>query len=442
MLDQFLSFINKHNLIQPSQKVLLAVSGGMDSVVMCDLFSKAKINFVIAHCNFGLRGEESNEDEMFVKKLSIKYKVPFMVTTFQTADFAETEKISIQMAARILRYEWFEKIRKEQNCDYIATAHHQNDVLETVLLNLTKGTGIAGLHGIRIKNGHIIRPLLFAEKETIFDYVVENQVIWREDSSNESNKYQRNLIRNEVVPLLKQINPNLENTMQHTVERIAAVEDIFEQEIEMLRKQITWADTQAVFVNYKAIQTLSQPVIKLSELLKPYHFTYQQSQDIFEAFDKESGKIFLSPTHTLVKDRTELVITQKSLQSFVSQVITINDEELIIDNLKLTMGKPFERTEDFVVPTARKIACLDADKVRFPLQIRKWKEGDWFCPLGMNKKKLISDFLIDLKVPLNLKKEVYLLTSNGSVVWVMGMRIDDRFKVTDKTEKVVLLKIE
>ena len=442
MLDQFLSFINKHNLIQPSQKVLLAVSGGMDSVVMCDLFSKAKINFVIAHCNFGLRGEESNEDEMFVKKLSIKYKMPFMVTTFQTADFAETEKISIQMAARILRYEWFEKIRKEQNCDYIATAHHQNDVLETVLLNLTKGTGIAGLHGIRIKNGHIIRPLLFAEKETIFDYVVENQVIWREDSSNESNKYQRNLIRNEVVPLLKQINPNLENTMQHTVERIAAVEDIFEQEIEMLRKQITWADTQAVFVNYKAIQTLSQPVIKLSELLKPYHFTYQQSQDIFEAFDKESGKIFLSPTHTLVKDRTELVITQKSLQSFVSQVITIYDEELIIDNLKLTMGKPFERTEDFVVPTARKIACLDADKVRFPLQIRKWKEGDWFCPLGMNKKKLISDFLIDLKVPLNLKKEVYLLTSNGSVVWVMGMRIDDRFKVTDKTEKVVLLKIE
>jgi tRNA(Ile)-lysidine synthase len=442
MLDQFLSFINKHNLIQPTQKVLLAVSGGMDSVVMCDLFSKAKINFVIAHCNFGLRGEESNEDEMFVKKLSIKYKVPFMVTTFQTADFAETEKISIQMAARILRYEWFERIRREQNCDFIATAHHQNDVLETVLLNLTKGTGIAGLHGIRIKNGHIIRPLLFAEKETIFDYVVENQIIWREDSSNESNKYQRNLIRNEVVPLLKQINPNLENTMQHTVERIAAVEDIFEQEIEMLRKQITWADTQAVFVNYKAIQTLSQPVIKLSELLKPYHFTYQQSQDIFEAFDKESGKTFLSPTHTLVKDRTELVITQKSLQSFVSQVISVDDEELIIDNLKLIIGKSFERTEDFVVPTARKIACLDADKVRFPLQLRKWKEGDWFCPLGMNKKKLISDFLIDQKVPLNLKKDVYLLTSNGSVVWVMGMRIDDRFKVTDKTEKVVLLKVE
>lgn len=442
MLNEFLTFINKQNLIQPSQKVLLAVSGGMDSVVMCDLFSKAKIDFAIAHCNFGLRGEESNEDEMFVKKLSIKYKVPFFVTTFQTADFAENEKISTQMAARILRYEWFEKIRVQHSFDYIATAHHQNDVLETVLLNLTKGTGIAGLHGIRVKNGHIIRPILFAEKESIFDYVVENQIIWREDSSNESNKYQRNLIRNEVVPLLKQINPNLENTIQQTVERITAVEDIFEQEMEMLRKQITWSDSQAIYVNYKAIQTLSQPVIKLAELLKPYHFSYQQSQDIFEAFDKESGKTFLTPTHTLVKDRTELVITPKNLQAFTSKTIEKNNVVVEFGERMLNIGAITEIEEGFTVPTAKKVACLDADKVRFPLQLRKWKEGDWFCPLGMNKKKLISDFLIDQKVPLNLKKEVYLLTSNGSVVWVVGFRIDDRFKVTEKTSKICLMEVK
>ncbi|MET3128128.1 tRNA(Ile)-lysidine synthase [Arcicella rosea] len=442
MLNEFLTFINKQNLIQPSQKVLLAVSGGMDSVVMCDLFSKAKLDFAIAHCNFGLRGEESNEDEMFVKKLSIKYKVPFYVTTFQTADFAENEKISTQMAARILRYEWFEKIRTQHQFDYIATAHHQNDVLETVLLNLTKGTGIAGLHGIRVKNGHIIRPVLFAEKESIFDYVVENQIIWREDSSNESNKYQRNLIRNEVVPLLKQINPNLENTIQQTVERITAVEDIFEQEMEMLRKQITWSDSQAIYVNYKAIQTLSQPVIKLAELLKPYNFSYQQSQDIFEAFDKESGKTFLTPTHTLVKDRTELVITAKNLQAFTSKTIEKNNVVVEFGDRMLNIGEFTEIEEGFVVPTAKKLACLDADKIRFPLQLRKWKEGDWFCPLGMNKKKLISDFLIDQKVPLNLKKEVYLLTSNGSIVWVIGFRIDDRFKVTDKTAKICLMEVK
>eukprot|EP00388_Colpodella_angusta_P003916 GDKJ01013428.1.p2 GENE.GDKJ01013428.1~~GDKJ01013428.1.p2 ORF type:complete len:443 (+),score=76.82 GDKJ01013428.1:1869-3197(+) len=442
MLNEFLTFINKQNLIQPSQKVLLAVSGGMDSVVMCDLFSKAKLDFAIAHCNFGLRGEESNEDEMFVKKLSIKYKVPFYVTTFQTADFAENEKISTQMAARILRYEWFEKIRTQHQFDYIATAHHQNDVLETVLLNLTKGTGIAGLHGIRVKNGHIIRPVLFAEKEGVFDYVVENQIIWREDSSNESNKYQRNLIRNEVVPLLKQINPNLENTIQQTVERITAVEDIFEQEMEMLRKQITWSDSQAIYVNYKAIQTLSQPVIKLAELLKPYNFSYQQSQDIFEAFDKESGKTFLTPTHTLVKDRTELVITAKNLQAFTSKTIEKNNVVVEFGDRMLNIGEFTEIEEGFVVPTAKKLACLDADKIRFPLQLRKWKEGDWFCPLGMNKKKLISDFLIDQKVPLNLKKEVYLLTSNGSIVWVIGFRIDDRFKVTDKTAKICLMEVK
>lgn len=442
MLNEFLTFINKQNLIQPSQKVLLAVSGGMDSVVMCDLFSKAKLDFAIAHCNFGLRAEESNEDEMFVKKLSIKYKVPFYVTTFQTADFAENEKISTQMAARILRYEWFEKIRVQHNFDYIATAHHQNDVLETVLLNLTKGTGIAGLHGIRVKNGHIIRPVLFAEKESFFDYVVENQIIWREDSSNESNKYQRNLIRNEVVPLLKQINPNLENTIQQTVERIAAVEDIFEQEMEMLRKQITWSDSQAIYVNYKAIQTLSQPVIKLAELLKPYNFSYQQSQDIFEAFDKESGKTFLTPTHILVKDRTELVITPKNLQAFTSKTIEKNNVVVEFGDRMLNIGEFTEIEEGFVVPTAKKLACLDADKIRFPLQLRKWKEGDWFCPLGMNKKKLISDFLIDQKVPLNLKKEVYLLTSNGSIVWVIGFRIDDRFKVTEKTAKICLMEVK
>jgi tRNA(Ile)-lysidine synthase len=379
---------------------------------------------------------------MFVKKLSIKYKVPFFVTTFQTADFAENEKISTQMAARVLRYEWFEKIRVQHNFDYIATAHHQNDVLETVLLNLTKGTGIAGLHGIRVKSGHIIRPVLFAEKESFFGYVVENQIIWREDSSNESNKYQRNLIRNEVVPLLKQINPNLENTIQQTVERITAVEDIFEQEMEMLRKQITWSDSQAIYVNYKAIQTLSQPVIKLAELLKPYHFSYQQSQDIFEAFDKESGKTFLTPTHTLVKDRTELVITPKNLQAFTSKTIEKNNTVVEFGERMLNIGEFTEIEEGFVVPTAKKIACLDADKIRFPLQLRKWKEGDWFCPLGMNKKKLISDFLIDQKVPLNLKKEVYLLTSNGSVVWVVGFRIDDRFKVTDKTSKICLMEVK
>ncbi len=441
MLDEFLTFINKEKLVNSSEKILLAVSGGMDSVVMCDLFSKAKLDFAIAHCNFGLRGEESNEDEAFVKKLSIKYKVPFFVTTFQTAAFAEQEKLSIQMAARILRYDWFEQLRQQHGFAAVATAHHQNDVLETVLLNLTKGTGIAGLHGIQIKNGTVIRPIWFAEKERIFDYVVENQIIWREDSSNESNKYQRNLLRNEVVPLLKQINPNLEQTIQQTVARVQAVEAIFTQEIALLRKQIVWSDGQATYLNYKALQAHNQGLIVLSELLKPYHFSYQNCQEIWAAFDKEPGRTFLSPTYELVKDRTELVITRRNLSNFVSKVIEATESMVEAGHFQLLFQQA-DREESHQIPTAKRIACLDADKVRYPLQLRKWKEGDWFCPLGMNKKKLISDFLTDQKVPLNLKKEVYVLTSNGSIMWIVGHRVDDRYKVTDKTTKLLTIEMK
>lgn len=441
MLNDFLTFINKENLFSTNHKILLAVSGGIDSVVMCELFHQAKLNFAIAHCNFGLRGDESNDDELFVKKLSIKYKVPFFATTFQTAEFAENEKLSTQMAARILRYDWFEKIRKDNNFDFVATAHHQNDVLETILLNLTKGTGIAGLHGIRIKNNQIIRPIWFAEKEMIFDFVVENQLIWREDSSNESNKYQRNLIRNEVVPLLKQINPNLEQTILHTVGKVKAAEEIFEQEIELLRSQTVWSGNGAYYVNFKAIQTLSSPVIKLEELLKPFHFNYTQAQEIFEAFDKEAGKIFHSPTHTLIKDRTELVITERDLQEFSSLLVNKEQTSVAVAQIEINIEHS-DLPEGFQIPTAKKIACLDADLLKFPLQLRKYKEGDWFCPLGMNKKKLISDFLTDLKIPLNLKKQVYVLTSNGSVVWIVGHRIDNRFKVTEKTVKICKMELK
>ncbi|MBP6387052.1 MAG: tRNA lysidine(34) synthetase TilS [Pseudarcicella sp.] len=441
MLDDFLTFINNQNLFEPHHKILLTVSGGMDSVVMCDLFSKAKIPFGIAHCNFGLRGEESNEDELFVKKLAIKYKVAFHVTTFETALFAEKEQLSTQMAARTLRYEWFEKTRQNFGYDLIATAHHQNDVLETILLNITKGTGIAGLHGIQIKNGHIIRPIWFTKKDDIFDYVVENQIIWREDSSNESNKYQRNLIRNEVIPLLKQINPNIEQTLMPTIERVKTAEDLFFEEIELLKKQVIWTDNNAVYVNYKAIQSLKNGIVMLSELLKTYHFNFAQSTEIYNAFDLEAGRSFISPTHILVKDRNELVITPKNLQEF--QSYNIDKETTSFDfgdkNMMFTFS---EINEGFKIDSNKNMALLDAEKVRFPLQLRKVKTGDWFCPLGMNKKKLLSDFLTDLKTPLNLKKEVYVLTSNGSIVWVVGLRIDDRFKVTDKSKQLLTIKIK
>ncbi|MES2731507.1 MAG: tRNA lysidine(34) synthetase TilS [Bacteroidota bacterium] len=443
MLSNFLTFINTHQLFSNTDRILLAVSGGIDSIVMSELFHVAKTkgkvaDFAMAHCNFGLRGEESDADELFVKKLAKKYKAKFYSENFETQAFADQEKISIQMAARLLRYRWFDALLAREGYQYLATAHHQNDTLETVLLNLTRGTGISGLHGIRNKNGHIIRPIGFADREMIYDFVVEQQLAWREDSSNESNKYHRNLIRNEVVPLLKQINPNLEQTIQQTVEKVQAVENVFQAEIDQLRTQLLRQEGSTFQLEFALFQSTPAPLMKLFALLQPFQFTYGQVKEILESLDKEPGKTFLSPTNTLVKDRTTLVITPQALDNFVSATIEENQAVFESDGWQLTFATLPRKA--FKISTGANVACLDANTLQFPLKLRKWKEGDWFCPLGMNQKKKISDFLVDEKVPLNLKSQVRVLTSNGSIVWIVGYRIDNRFKITDKTERVLLAK--
>jgi tRNA(Ile)-lysidine synthase len=435
MLEKFIAYIREKNLFAPEDKIILAVSGGIDSVVMCDLFYKAKFTFAIAHCNFGLRGQESDDDELFVKKLAKKYKVPFYVNTFETQTFAEKEKISIQMAARALRYEWFRKLLDTEGYAYIATAHHLNDTVETLLLNLTRGTGIAGLHGIQPKVNKLVRPLLFADKEAIYACVVENQLGWREDSSNESIKYQRNLIRNEVVPLLKTLNPSLETTMQQTVERLTAVEHLFNIEVEKVRQKLLHEKQGIIYIDFVLLQEQTEPLIKLYELIKTYHFSYTQAKDIWQILSAEPGRQFDSPTHTLVKDRTALIITGKHVHTFMGASIGEGQEVFSNELIELKLQELI--AANFTIPTDTSIACLDRQLLQFPLQLRKWKEGDWFCPLGMNKKKKLSDFLIDAKIPLNLKDRIWVLTSNGSIVWIIGQRIDNRFKITDKTEHIL-----
>lgn len=440
MLEKFLSYISEKSLFQPEEKILLAVSGGIDSVVMSHLFFKAKLNFAIAHCNFGLRGDESDEDELFVKKLAKKYKVPFYADTFETEAFAQKEKISIQMAARTLRYRWFEQLLDSQHYDYLATAHHLNDTIETVLFNLTKGTGISGLHGIQPKINRIVRPILFVDKEEIYGYVVENQLAWREDSSNQSSKYQRNLIRNEVVPLLKTINPSLEETIQQTIEKVVSIERLFEGEIQRMRDKLVKKQNDAVYIDYLGLKNEPEPLIKLAELLKEYQFSYTQAKDIWQILDAEPGRQFESATHLLVKDRASLILTTKVLTNFISS--TIEENQTLFKNEFIELSFEQFSAKQFTVNPSTQVACLDQTTVQFPLKLRKWKEGDWFCPLGMNKKKKISDFLIDNKVPLNLKNRIWVLTSNGSVVWIIGHRIDNRFKITDKTEQVLQITLK
>ncbi len=438
MIDKVLAFAQQHQLFTPNHQIMAAVSGGMDSVVLCDLLAELHLKFAIAHANFGLRGEESDADELFVKKLAKKYNVAFYSEHFNTKAFATQEKISTQMAARALRYTWFEQLRQQLYYDSIAVAHHQSDTVETMLLNLTRGIGLPGLHGIAPKNGYLIRPLLCLRKDDIYDYVTAKQLIWREDSSNETTLYQRNKIRHEVIPVLKQLNPNLEHTVQQTAAKISGAELLVNEAIQNIRAQVLRTENGISYLDIAGLPQSGALSLILFELLQPFGFTFEVSQSIIAAFEAESGKKFESATHTLVKDREQLVITTKNLQSFGSYEIQADQTELTVPDLQVTLAHL--PAANYKITSSKKVAALDKALLQFPLKIRTWKEGDWFVPLGMNGKKKISDFLIDEKVPVNLKDRVKVLTSGNSIAWVIGYRLDNRFKITDKTEKVLEIK--
>lgn len=442
MLEDFIQFVRKENLFQADQKILLAVSGGIDSMIMSKLFSLAKFNFGIAHVNFSLRGEESLADEVFVKKMAKTLKVPYYTICFDTKAFAEKEKLSTQMAARILRYDWFEEIRQSEGYDFIATAHHQMDSAETVLMNLSRGSGLAGFHGIPVKNGYIIRPMAFANQEQIFDFVVSHKLAWREDSSNVSTKYQRNFIRHEIIPKFIELNPHFEQSVAQSSANIASIEKWMQAEFQIWKQERCKSDAQGnLFIQLSEQSLVEKEIVMRQQLLLAYHFTADAMGHILAAGDLQIGKIFESPSHILNIDRQQWVISPKDQSEFKPILVDEEAEEVDLGHqiLHIDFG---ENEKGFTPPTGSHVACLDAETLHFPLEIRKYQEGDWFCPLGMNQKKLISDFLTDKKVPLNLKKNVQLVLSKGSVVWVMGHRIDNRNKVTDKTEGLCILTLE
>ncbi len=436
MISQFLNFIEENNLISKDEMTLLTVSGGIDSVVMCELFFRSELKFGIAHCNFKLRGDESDGDAQFVKEIAIRYEVPFYSIEFETYKIAKELGISTQMAARDLRYEWFEEIRSENGYQKIATAHHRDDQLETFFINLIRGTGLSGLHGINPKQGKLIRPLLFATRKEIESLLKKHQLKYREDSSNASNKYLRNKIRHQLLPVLEKIDPAYLKIFEANIKRFGESEEIYMQQIKMVRDRIVTRKGKEFFIPIIELKKLKPISTYLFEIIREFGFSFSMCEDIIKSLDNESGKQFYSETHRLLKDRSFLIIRKIELES---EKLIYHIEEnigLIEEPVKLKLDK-FIKDDEFNIIRADNFASIDYEKLKFPLLLRKWEEGDYFYPLGNNFRKKLSDFFIDRKLSLFEKEDCWLLCSGKDIVWVIGWQLDNRFKITSKTKKII-----
>ncbi len=440
MLDKFRNFILKERLFDEKDKILLAVSGGLDSVAMTHLFKSAGFEFGIAHCNFKLRGTASDEDEIFVKQLAKNLNVKFHHTSFETEKIAEDLKISIQVAARDLRYSWFKKIQKQFNYKAIATAHHQNDSIETVLYNFTKGCGIRGLHGIHPKKGAIIRPLLFAGRNEIEQFVELENIAYREDASNASVKYMRNKIRHEVIPVLNSVNPSFEKTAIETIKRLNETEAIFNWAIEQFRNEVMEVRGNLIYINFDLLPEQGKATV-LYELIKPFGFNEDQCRQILFDNHAQSGASFHTENYRLTIDRSYFVIDKIEEAELDCFLVTLETRQVEVSDKTFA----FNTLDSSPSPVSKEkhIAELDFDKLHFPLKLRKWQAGDFFQPLGMEgKKQKLQDFFTHQKLSIPQKEKVWILESQGKICWVAGLRIDERFKITDQTKKCYRVEIK
>jgi tRNA(Ile)-lysidine synthase len=441
LLQKFTEFNHDKHLANRKKKCLLTVSGGMDSMVMCDLFFRAGFPFAIAHCNFNLRGKESDGDEQLVKSLTKKYKVEVFTKSFATKEYVEQKNISIQLAARELRYAWFEELRKEKQLDLIATAHHLNDNIETIIYNLIKGTGIRGLRGIPVRHEHIIRPLLFASREEIAGYQKENALAFREDSSNADDKYTRNKIRHLLIPFMKEINPSLEKTFGDKIDLFTELEALYEKQVNKPVKGLFLQRKEDIYIPIAKLKKTKNAATILFEYLKDLGFNAEQVDDMLANLDSIPGKQFLTDKARIIKDRRFFILTQLSQKDFTTQLIQKDDTEIQLSNahLKLSVVK----REDLKISADKNLAFIDLAKLEFPLTVRHWKQGDYFYPFGMKmKKKKLKKFFTDQKVALNEKETIWVIESNQKIVWVAGHRMDERFKVGENTGEVLRVQLK
>jgi len=442
MLSDFLRYLGKQDLCRKNDRILIAVSGGIDSMVLLDLFYRGGYDLGIAHCNFQLRGKDAEDDESFVKQKARELSVPFYLKRFDTESYSSEHGISIQMAARDLRYEWFEKIRKEEKYDHLATAHHLNDDIETSLINLFRGTGLQGLTGIPVRQGHVIRPLLFAGKAQIEAYADTKKIAFREDRSNLELKYQRNLIRNRIIPLIEKINPGFISTMASNQERLADSLHVIGYWLKQHENQYLKKEGDHLYFDREFFHQVNSAVF-LHEALKKWGFRYDQCRDILKRHHPGSGALYFSWTHVLNVDRDYLLLSPIREDDDITGHWPEEKSELETgfgSFRKEIVGK--EAVKEIRSAASPQVQFFDLDALKFPLQIRSWRQGDWFIPLGMKGKKKLSDFMIDEKIPVNLKQRIPVLLSGDAIVWVVGYRIDDRFKIIPGSNQILKITFE
>lgn len=434
MLSEFKEHLTVNFPFFEESKLLVAVSGGVDSVVLVHLLKQLNYDVAIAHCNFGLRGEESDGDEKFIMSYASDNAINIFVTHFDTKTFAIDNKLSIQVAARQLRYIWFQELLEENSLDYLLTAHHLDDNIETFLINFSRGTGIEGLTGIPQQNGNIIRPLLPFTRENIERYASENSISWREDSSNASDKYLRNKLRHNIIPEIKELNPSFTDSFIQTINNLQQSASLVHDAAIVMYQQIVSEKEGQKHIDIGQLKRLPNFKAYLYQWLNPFGFT--PWDDIYALVDAQSGKQIFSANYRLLKDRTVLIL--EPLKPSDRKVYEIS-EGLSQINEPLTIK--LELVDKISSESTKNVVFVNYNLIKFPLFVRKWKEGDYFCPLGMNgQKKKVSKFFKDEKMSLSEKEDTWILTSGSEIIWIIGRRADDRFKIRNTTDTI--LKIE
>ena len=439
MIRRVEKYIRSRRLLSDSDKIVVGVSGGADSVVLLDILHRLRYQCIVCHCNFRLRGEESVRDELFVEKLALTYSLPYVKTDFETEQYAAEHKISVEMAARELRYRYFEEMRMKYNADVVAVAHHRDDSTETLLLNLCRGTGIRGLTGIRAQNEKVVRPLLCLSKEDILNYSNKRNLSYVTDSTNEESVYTRNFIRREIIPLFEKINPEFRSAVQRTIENLSGVNAFYMQTMEELKQKMHLHSNDKIKISIPEILLSVSPQTLLFEMLSLYGFNSSVVYAVYESLTGTSGKEFYSESHRLIKDRDFLILTENKN--------TTDDDCFMIDKNTESIDNPISlklavvaNTPGFIVPKDKNTACFDVDKINFPLRLRRWEKGDWFIPFGMTGKKKISDYFSDKKYSLIDKENAWLLCSENQVIRIIGERSDNRFRVDEKTVNILMIK--